>query len=656
MSIKNKILVLVIFSLLITTLLVSGLQLYTIYQSEEQTAKSNLQSQTFLITHEINTWFVTFRQAGQALAKQPVLVTGDFAERQMQLKVLYENMPGILALNVADRNGRIMNTYPYNAATIGLNMAERPYFEKAIETKDSVVSDIVIGKATGKPAVVIAQPITNSKGDIVGVLAQSLDVSFLQNLIGGLNMAHNGVAAAMTSDGMIIALAGEKWNEDEKTAPDSIIALIKDNIHGIVSYADSYGKSMFASLNIADSTGWYVAMAVSKDNLMEGFYSGARKSALVLLVSIVGIILISGYLVSRLFAPLRGITQEITRLGEGDLTLMIHYNARDELRKLTEAINQIVYNLGNIVSAVRKNTQSIFLSSEGLSASTSEACQAVSQIALTSGEIADNAEKVGHMVQTATERAVQMNDLTRSVREKMHALTDSTHAIENAAQKGHAAIDNVTVVIQGIAGTAQKETGLVNELNFKSQQVRKMVEMINTISGQTNLLALNAAIEAARAGEHGKGFAVVAEEVRKLARESSLASEKIESIIRDMLIDIQNVVTSSNATAVSVEEGTAIIGEVNVKFNDIMDHIDNALDKASCVIEFAEQQAQAANQLKDAVQSVKDVTSSAIVSTETTAAGAQQLNASMQEIAASAQFLVVIAGELQSAVSKFKVK
>lgn len=655
MSIKNKILVLVIFSLLITTLLVSGLQLYTIYQSVEQTAKTNLQSQAFLITHEINTWFVAFRQAGQTLAKQPALVAGDFTEHQMQLKVLYDNMPGILALNVADRNGRIINTYPYNAATIGLNMAERPYFEKVMATKDSVVSDVVIGKTTGKPAVVIAHPITNSNGDIVGVLAQSLDVSFLQNIIGGLKMAHNGVAAAMTSDGMIIALAGEKWNQDEKTAPDSIIALIKDNIQGIVSYVDFYGKSMFASLNRADGTGWYVAIAVSKDTLMEGFYSGAKKSALMLLVSVVLIILISGYLVSRLFAPLLGITQEISRLGEGDLTLIIHHNARDELRKLTEAINQIIYSLGNIVSAVRKNTQSIFLSSEGLSAATSEACQAVSQVALTSGQIANNAEKIGHMVQAATERTVQMNDLTRSVREKMHALTDSTHAIGSTAKKGHKAINNVTVVIQGIADTAQKEACLVNELNLKSQQVRKMVEMINTISGQTNLLALNAAIEAARAGEHGKGFAVVAEEVRKLAGESSLTSEKIESIVHDMLIDIQNVVTSSNATAASVGEGVAIIGEVNAKFDDIMDHIDNALDKASCVIEFTEQQAQAANQLKDAVQSVEDVTSSAIISTETTAAGAQQLNASMQEIAASAQSLVAIAGELQSAVSKFKV-
>lgn len=72
--------------------------------------------------------------------------------------------------------------------------------------------------------------------------------------------------------------------------------------------------------------------------------------------------------------------------------------------------------------------------------------------------------------------------------------------------------------------SAAKRTALALDDTFA--QLDTIVRTIGAIAQQTNLLALNATIEAARAGNAGRGFAVVATEVKKLASDTRLATER----------------------------------------------------------------------------------------------------------------------------------
>jgi methyl-accepting chemotaxis protein len=95
----------------------------------------------------------------------------------------------------------------------------------------------------------------------------------------------------------------------------------------------------------------------------------------------------------------------------------------------------------------------------------------------------------------------------------------------------------------------------MTSLAQRSEEIGKVVSVIQEISEQTNLLALNAAIEAARAGEHGRGFAVVAGEVRRLAERTKGATEEIAGTIHSIQSETRETLHVMNESRAAVETG-----------------------------------------------------------------------------------------------------
>ena len=180
------------------------------------------------------------------------------------------------------------------------------------------------------------------------------------------------------------------------------------------------------------------------------------------------------------------------RLAEGDLTVRLNADSKDEVGVLMTAMQNMVNKLSEIIGNVRQAADNLTNASAQVSATAQSLSQASSEQAANLEETTASMEEMTASISQNTENA----NLTDNM---------STKAASEAAEGGQA----VGKTVEAMKSIASK------------------IGIIDDIAYQTNLLALNAAIEAARAGDHGKGFAVVAAEVRKLAERSQIAAQEI---------------------------------------------------------------------------------------------------------------------------------
>jgi methyl-accepting chemotaxis protein len=441
----------------------------------------------------------------------------------------------------------------------------------------------------------------------------------------------------------------------------SNLSYIRDIIHnenGFTNfYSDDNGKKIeyYASYHKMSSTGWIVVSAVPKKEIYV-----APMNLLKIMIIISGIIMVIAIFIGLLMArisvtkKLSDITDKIEKFGEGDLTLEVSLEGKDEMGRIAKSLTAAMNSVRDAIHTIKNMSSKLTLSSEELAAASEEA-------SATSESIKEQASKVNDDVATLSSETEELNasieEIAGASQNVAKSSTDASEQAElasEAANKGYKLMEGVIDSMDNIKELTEESNAKIKSLANSAKNIESIVDTVNSISEQTNLLALNAAIEAARAGEAGKGFAVIADEIRQLAEESQKSTGKIADILKEIKNSAESSAADSDNITTAVLETADKASKTGEELKKILDQVENIASVMSNIAASSQQQSAATQEMATAVDSATKSISSISENVEVILDSIIDLEKANESIAQKSDLLVEVAEALKNQTDKFK--
>ncbi len=417
----------------------------------------------------------------------------------------------------------------------------------------------------------------------------------------------------------------------EREAANKILTSVKQYMdlssHGAAMLAAGKTSEAFDALGSDDAAKLFrVALAAAQEDLQlnENMGKQAAQNAVEasirsswITTAVIALILclcaMIGVMLTRMIAtPLRAATDALERVAGKDLTVSVDAMSTDELGRLGLALNTSVEAMRSVLKTVAQGAENLSAATtqmstraiessgnaQSQSGKTNQIAAAAQQMTATIGEISSNSETAASVSRQSAQAAYESGSVMQSAASTMERISVATSSV------------------------AEK----MNELATRSEEIGKVVTVIQEISEQTNLLALNAAIEAARAGEHGRGFAVVAGEVRRLAERTRVATGEISVTIRNIQDETRATLQLMDESHQAVESGISETGRARQSLDGIIQSSRQVEQMIQLIATAATEQTAAAGEISESATHISQLATENSHAAEETAEGCKQLS------------------------------
>lgn len=378
-----------------------------------------------------------------------------------------------------------------------------------------------------------------------------------------------------------------------------------------------------------------------------------------ILISIIPMLIaacITIVLLRRKTKPISRLIAHAKEIADGNLDVgNVNVKSRDEVGDLANILNTMTSNLRNMIGTMKDTSHQLMVNASTTASTLGEMNGAIEMVAENMNDVAMSVTEGTTNTEHASSILGSLADDLQSSKVRADEVAVNSQVTMRIAQDGQQLANEISVDMEKIRQSSTEVGSIIQKLIKSTSQIQEITNSIAGIAAQTNLLALNASIEAARAGEHGRGFAVVAEEVRKLAEQSNMEVQQVETIVNDITGIIGQVEASALASTKVVETGSQTVKQTSESLSNIASAVSSTVQDINQISEIMSEEAEKSSSVVNLITDLMSAMQEIENKTNNISAATEQTTASINEVSQRSLQTNEMARDLEKVVGQFKL-